>query len=768
MAKRVALGAIGVIALSGGATYTIARNEVSKLVEAFHQNKPVKVSPNVLAPTSGGGPETLLLVGNDERKLTRYYHHEVLPHSNEMLLVRIDPSKPTISMLSIPRELQVPIDKPDGEIEENRINAAYTYGWENGGGTAGGVKLMLQTIKQVLGITVNHVFITNFTKFEHAVDEMGCVYMTVDTRYYHNNETEPGEQYMEINLQPGYQRICGKQAREFVSNRHTSTSLIRDARDQRFLLSVKAQYGPSLLGERERFEHIFGKSVESTLNSEEEILQLLYLLIESAGKPVRQVNFHVQLAKTVDTATPEEIHEAVHSFLAGTASIRPHTLHIAVHHTHAHHAPAVPAASLDLSATPSSTLAEARTLATKVPFAVQAPLYQRTTGESVPDEMRHYYIHGPGGQLYPAYVIVAQQGELGQYYDIQGSTWTAPPLLEHPNATVKSGARTYSLYYDGEHIKTVAWSEDGAAYWIENTLTNSLSPEQIVTIARETRPVTSHIVYSASNGAPPPPPVSGHLNLPSPTATGGGLATKVGAILGFLGLGILAALFLILVARQRELRRLRAQIAHALSLEANRYTMLSALVTHPRPAVHSGQAPGSTVLPPTRMSHHTASPLPALAPATAGALGAGAVSNLPAALSTRTIYYAARRRGFALAAVIVAAAVAVVGVYLLRGRIFSSSTSASLPVAVLNATGAPGAAHRIADELRSGHVGVAQIGNIKASLGNRTFVFYPPGAREQARRVAHLLASPPPEVKPIRPQVQRAAGRHDEIVVVLG
>ncbi len=83
-----------------------------------------------------------------------------------MLLVRIDPSKPTISMLSIPRELKVPIHLPDGEVEETRINAAYQRGWENGGGTAGGVKLMVETLEQVLGLPeVNGVFVTNFHQF---------------------------------------------------------------------------------------------------------------------------------------------------------------------------------------------------------------------------------------------------------------------------------------------------------------------------------------------------------------------------------------------------------------------------------------------------------------------------------------------------------------------------------------------------------------------------------------------------------------------------
>ena len=114
MAKRVLLAAVGIIALAGAATYVVARNEVGKVVEALGQTKAVKVAPKVLAPTSKGAPETLLLVGNDQRPPPKDNPFgSVLPHSNEMLLVRIDPSKPTISMLSIPRELQVTFTAPD-------------------------------------------------------------------------------------------------------------------------------------------------------------------------------------------------------------------------------------------------------------------------------------------------------------------------------------------------------------------------------------------------------------------------------------------------------------------------------------------------------------------------------------------------------------------------------------------------------------------------------------------------------------------------------
>jgi polyisoprenyl-teichoic acid--peptidoglycan teichoic acid transferase len=572
LAARALLAAVGVIAISGGATYAIARNEVSKVVEALGQNKAVKVAPKVLAPTHKGEPETLLLIGNDERPPPKDNPGgAVLPHSNEMLLVRIDPSKPTISMLSIPRELQVTFTAPNGEVITNRINSAYTYGYEDGGGTSGGVKLMVETLKNVLGIQViNHVFVTNFKRFKRAVDEMGCVYMTVDKRYYHVNEPG-GEQYFEVNLQPGYQRLCGQQALEFVANRHESTSLIRDARDQRFLLEVKAEYGPTLFEDREKFERILGKAMETDLHGEEQVLQLLELLVESTGKPVRQVPFHVTLLPTVDTASPEQISEAVHSFLNGTAPIshrsvaqalkaaRPHA------RPHAHHRSPSP---LALTPTSEEALAQARTLAPQLPFALEYPRERDAYADAEADALRLYDIHDRHGHLHPIYVIVIDRGGLGEYYDVQGSSWTDPPLLAKPSQTVQIGSRTYSLYYAGEQIRTIAWHEAGAEYWIQNTLTNSIQPREMLAMAEQTVPVdASHLTSAPASGAIP---TLRSVKLPPREVDVTSLTAKVEAALGFLGLALVALLGLFVLSRRRELIRLREQVALALAVEARR------------------------------------------------------------------------------------------------------------------------------------------------------------------------------------------------------
>jgi polyisoprenyl-teichoic acid--peptidoglycan teichoic acid transferase len=528
-------------------------------VEALRQSHQVKLAPDVLAPSSRGTPETLLLVGNDQRPPPKDNPTgQVLPHANEMLLVRIDPSKPTIAMLSIPRELRVTFTTPRGEVITNRINSAYTYG---------GIELMTRTIKRLLGISVNHVFVVTFPKFRRAVDEIGCVYMTVDRRYYHVNEPG-GEQYFEINLQPGYQRLCGKEALEFVANRHEDTSLTRDARDQRFLLELKAQYGGTLFENREKFEHILGKAVETDLHGTGQVLDLLSLLIESQGKPVRQVPFHVNLLPTFDTASSHQIQESVQPFLGGTAAVPKQRLGQELRAEHSSHHARPP--SLNLVATPQAALARARESAPYLPFALEYPRAGETYAGAAPELFRRYYIPDQRGVLHPIYVAVVNSGPLGEFYDVQGTNWNHPPMLSNPSQRVQVGSRTYELFYEAEHLRTVAWAEGGASYWVQNTLTNSISPRTMLAIADSTAPVVR-----ASNGPTPRGPAPSSVRLPPRAAPATSQSTEIGALVGIASLVALGALACWVLMCERELRDLREQVARAMSLEVRRRMLMA-------------------------------------------------------------------------------------------------------------------------------------------------------------------------------------------------
>jgi LCP family protein required for cell wall assembly len=578
LGKRFLLAALGVVLLSAGATAVVALNEVGKVVEALGQNRAVKLAPAVLAPTSRGAPETLLLVGDDRRPPPRGNPNGfVVPHSNEMLLVRIDPSKPTISMLSIPRELRVTINPPGARPVVNRINVAYTIG---------GIQLMTETIKQVLGVSVNHVFVVTFPKFKRAVNEMGCVYMTVDRRYYHVNEPG-GEQYFEINLQPGYQRVCGSEALEFVANRHEDTSLTRDARDQRFLLETKAQYGPRLFEDREQFERILGRAVETDLHGTGQVLDLLELLVGAQGKPVRQVPFKANLLASYDTASQQQIAESVRSLMTGTAAVAPHRINQALHAAGSHrHGGAL---GLTLVATPGSALVPARSAAPNLPFPLEYPKARMGYAAAAPDMLRLYDVRDQQGRLHRTYVIVLNSGPEGAFYDVQGTGWSDPPLLRDPGQSTRVGSRTYQLYYAGEQIRTVAWHEAGGTYWIENTLTNSIPPRAMLAMAVQTAPV----VGSSGGGVQTVVPSS--LKVPPRAAATTSLTSRVGALLGLASLVPLLLLAVGVLLRQRELHRLRAQLALAMTVEARQRSLLSAPA--PAAAPIPVAAPGRSVAP---------------------------------------------------------------------------------------------------------------------------------------------------------------------------
>lgn len=95
--RRLVLGCLIVLLCAAGASAKFFSGEVETLRSDLSINPSLHVG-NSLAPAGFGGPQTLLLVGNDQRKHTTTT--PVLPHANEMLLVRIDPGKPYISMMS--------------------------------------------------------------------------------------------------------------------------------------------------------------------------------------------------------------------------------------------------------------------------------------------------------------------------------------------------------------------------------------------------------------------------------------------------------------------------------------------------------------------------------------------------------------------------------------------------------------------------------------------------------------------------------------------
>jgi LCP family protein required for cell wall assembly len=735
---RAVLGCLIVLLASGGAAAVAVLEQVHTIVQDISVNRPLKVGPRVLARSGFGAAETLLLIGNDTRTVYKYYKGYVPNLANEMLLVRIDPSKPWISMMSLPRDLWVNVTEPNGATYTNRLNSAYTYG----------TTTLLRTIKQVTGLSVNHVIATTFTKFEKAINTLGCVYDTIDERYYNLNNGTPGTDYQSINLQPGYQCLNGSESEQFVSYRHTDTSQVRDARDQSFLLAVKQQYGPQLAGNIGKFEKIFGESVQTDpgLRSSTAILNLANLLISAQGLRVRQVPFRTAPCDGTScpaadlTATPQQIRDSVHNFLFGGESA-PTGQVAAISHAVSHRRGLV---GLPLTPTLAANLAGERALAAKLPFTAEFPKVQDRPGSDVPVAprctplvqacLRNYLIHAPNGNAYPIYVEVFSDGGLGQFYDVQGTTWTGAPLLADPNQTIRVGTRTYELYYVGSHLQTIAWHQYGAVYWVHNTLTNAVGNGELLAIAEQTAPIgtirstPTHVILKAFSVPIHHPPT---VRTP--------LVESVGRVGGLVTLVLLPLGLFVVLANRRRLRALREGLSAAAAGAAGLEAQLA--------AVAAGHGP--------------------LVAPRAGANGGGQGPGRP--LPGRAVPaedHRSRRRWIALAVALSVLLAAAASYFALesdalghkhKGRARTQPLP-SAPVAVLNAGDAPDAAHHLAFALARRHVHVVAVGNLGGTAPASYEVLYRPGDAAQARLLAATLRAQHPLVAPIGATTAQAIG----------
>jgi LCP family protein required for cell wall assembly len=493
MWKRFLLAAALIALLSGAATATVALNTVSGIAaEVFPST--IKVPKGVVTPEYSGGPQTFLVLGSDRRAQSKdAADRENPPHSDTILLIRFDPEQGQTSVLSIPRDLQVDITAPDGSVySSEKINAAYTIGARLGG-TRGAMVLAAETIEHQVFPTLklNGIVDVNFAGFMNVVDALGCVYVNVDHRYFHENSAL-AENYSSINLQPGYQKLCYQNALSYVRFRHEDSDFVRVARQQDFLRNLREQISPEdVLGQVNTVAKAVGHAITSTFHgSAGQLIELAKLIVFSQGKPLRQVKFRtlgVNVAlkgASYVTTTPELAEATLNEFLNGAQkpklpSSSAYPARTARHGRHRSYGPS--SASIGLyPLAPGSRPGG-------VGFPVLYPSLQ--TGGATQEAVRSYDLRDREGRLRHAYVVVWRQNSSGGYYDFEGSDWTNPPLIAQPHETRTIEGRSYMLFSDGAHVHTVAWHEAGALYWLTNTLLEDLSNEQMLAIARSVRPL---------------------------------------------------------------------------------------------------------------------------------------------------------------------------------------------------------------------------------------------------------------------------------------
>jgi LCP family protein required for cell wall assembly len=470
--KRLLLGSVLVIFAAAGATAVAAFHEVDKIIDKLELGPELKLGKGKLATTDPGKPQTLMILGSDRRPKNNSEGALGGSRSDTIMLVRLDPGKKATAILSLPRDLKVEIPGhgPD------KINAAYELG---------GPALTLETVKAVTKLPINHVVNVHFNGFWRAVNAVGCVYADIDRRYYNDSA-----EYSYINVLPGYQRLCGTKALQYVRFRHEDTDIVRAARQQDFLRQAKQQITAStLFDNKDRLMTIFGRntSTDAALRSRKEVLRLLKLALFSATQPIQEVNFRGTLGPSYVETTDAQMREMTHEFLnvedtpgpRGAATKR-------IKRPKPKRKLKVVGGLEDATGFGKDQALQAvQSGAGKTLPALYPTL--RLQGSVYAGPPRVYKLRGTDGKRYGAYRMVLQTGHAGEYYGLQGITWKNPPILEGVTETRKIGRRSYELAYDGDRLRLVAWRTPKALYWISNTLLLSLDEKQMLAIARSVR-----------------------------------------------------------------------------------------------------------------------------------------------------------------------------------------------------------------------------------------------------------------------------------------
>jgi len=476
-ALRFLLACVVVLGIAGVAVATTIKRESDLIVNALpEETAATKEAKKALDGVERGKPQTMLLVGDDARK-----GEESGQRSDTMILVRLDGDAKVTSMLSLPRDLIV------AGGSNVRLNAAF----------AGGPGKLIDRLKELLStpqepFEIHHYVSIRFSAFAAAVNAFGCFYTDIDRKYFNDN-SQPGDKYAAIDVQAGYQRLCGESSLDYV----------REARQQHYLSEARGQIATSkLIFEGNDLAKTILKFVDTDIRTSRGVLGVVSLGLDVVGKPTKRVQLD-----TTDTSegalqtTPAGLAKAAKTFLHPGSPRKVKAADNDPQPSRTTSGKKKKARTPKTPATLSNGLAAVKTTVmnsgiskdfTAAPIYVPRLLQNGATYRD--NDSRGYDIASAGGRAFPwqGYRLVVQvdgaRGGIGQYYGIQGTSWKDPPVLDMATDEVRLAGRTFRIEYDGARIRRLIWKTPNGTYWVNNSLKNSLTNAEMRAIARSLVP----------------------------------------------------------------------------------------------------------------------------------------------------------------------------------------------------------------------------------------------------------------------------------------
>ncbi|TVR18575.1 MAG: LytR family transcriptional regulator [Anaerolineaceae bacterium] len=187
-------------------------------------------TPLELRGWDGESRFTVLLMGIDRRAGSRGLAYL----TDTIIIISIDPRANTIGMLSVPRDLYVPVP---GYAAHHRINSAMALGETRSPGS--GARLAMQTVQNNLGMRIHEYVVVDFQAVIDIVDAIDGV--TVTTDYTINDRRYPDMNYGydPFFLPAGTNQLDGETALKFARTRHGDNDLERARRQQQLIFAIR-------------------------------------------------------------------------------------------------------------------------------------------------------------------------------------------------------------------------------------------------------------------------------------------------------------------------------------------------------------------------------------------------------------------------------------------------------------------------------------------------------------------------------------------------
>lgn len=266
----IALGAAILVLGTGGyaaASYLRFADGVRK-VDAIPVPSASASATTATLPDIDGAAQNILLVGDDERPAGASQQELAQLGTQEdggsddtdtMIVLHIAAGGRSAELISLPRDSYVPIPGHG----TGKLNSAFMLGSEQGGGDAGGAQLLISTVQDLTGLTIDHFIRVSLLGFYDIVKILGPVTVCL------NHAVQ--DPYSGIDLPAGVSTLDAQQALAFVRQRHglPGGDLDREARQQYFLsLEAKQVLSADTLLNPVKVQQLIG-AVSSSLETDQ-------------------------------------------------------------------------------------------------------------------------------------------------------------------------------------------------------------------------------------------------------------------------------------------------------------------------------------------------------------------------------------------------------------------------------------------------------------------------------------------------------------------